>query len=136
MQNEINKKLPIRAQKLISEYSKPITRANWRKGSYCNSVFLYNNYNKILHKMVINWFRINKICYKKLENHTSIIEDMQIYGEDLFVNYVIDKVIYNNYYFILRYFKLLNNSHCIYYNYIYNNVYDLYLYVEWIQAID
>ena len=89
MQNEINKKLPIRAQKLISEYSKPITRANWRKGSYCNSVFLYNNYNKILHKMVINWFRINKICYKKLENHTSIIEDMQIYGEDLFVNYVI-----------------------------------------------
>ena len=130
--NPVKEHLPIRAQKLISEYAKPITRGNWRKGSHCNSVFLYNTYNKILHKMVINWFRMHKICYKKLENHTSIIEDMQIYGEDLFVNYVIDKVIYNNYYFMLRYFKLLNQSHCLYYNY--ND--DLYLNVEWIQAID
>ena len=42
--------LPKHVIKIINEYAKPITRANWRKGSNCNESFKYSKQLIYLHQ--------------------------------------------------------------------------------------
>jgi hypothetical protein len=88
------KKLPSKALRLISEYSKPVTRPDWKKGSFCAVIF---KYSPIM-----------------VKTYVMLIRTIPHYGEydnlcDLILNIGSDKVFqmypyameYNNFYFYL-----------------------------------
>ncbi len=107
--------LPISAQKLISEYAKPLTRPDWRDGSYCNNAFKLCASNKYLHNMFLKYYNGLNSCvqhrYNSIELNESIMDTINIYGENIFKIYPYTSlVVYYNYYFMLRHFKLLNNA--------------------------
>jgi hypothetical protein len=81
--------LPQNAIKLIAEYSKPITRSNWRKGSYCNNAYKYSNLMTYLHTttLCLSAYKTYKIDYFILINNKSFSEDINYYGEIIFECY-------------------------------------------------
>ena len=91
--------LPQRAVALIREYSKPLTRPNWRDGAPHSTLFLESNYITNL-TIGIRQFLTNTILYKNNNRHDRILYEMternfpgiidsdisnyiQDYGEDL-----------------------------------------------------
>ena len=80
--------LPISAQKLISEYAKPLTRPDWRHGSYCNNAFKLCTANKYLHDIFLKYYNgLNSWLqhrYNSIELNESIIDTINIYGENIF----------------------------------------------------
>lgn len=89
--------LPLSAQFLISEYAKPITRPDWRKGSSCNSAFKFCpimiQTHKYMHKKL-------KMLNIETEHNTSLADDIKMLGERLFIYYRYD-IEYDNFYFYL-----------------------------------
>lgn len=83
--------LPQNAIKLITEYSKPITRPNWRKGSYCNNAYKYSDLMTYLHSttLCLSAYKthIHDIDYFILINNKSFSEDINQYGEIIFECY-------------------------------------------------
>ena len=81
--------LPLRAQQLIIEYSKPLTRPNWRKGSQFNNAFKFSNYTTIIHNKYLNYYQHSaesiKYKYKLIMDTSSITEDIHKYGDNLFL---------------------------------------------------
>ena len=105
-------KLPENVLALISEYAKPITRGNWRKGSSCNYAFKYSICMDQLYKMYLkyylcsNYFTKNKFIL--LEQVNNLSDNIKIYGEMFYsLSPYRPYIIYNNFYFILRYFSYL-----------------------------
>jgi hypothetical protein len=136
--------LPIRVKQLISEYSKPLTRPDWKKGSACNSAFKNDNVMIYLHnrticlslyKVYIKNINTDHIDfdYKELKKNKSFSEDIEQYGEMVFKLYSIlfdDNPTYNNFYFFLKYdtIKKLRNTTTFKYTNIlneYNEVVDV-----------
>lgn len=107
--------LPLSAKKLIREYSKPVTRPDWRNGSYCNNTFKFCATNKYLHNIFLKYYNClndyTQSKYNQIESVDSIMDTINIYGESIFNTYPYSTLlIYHNYYFILRRFKLLNDG--------------------------
>jgi hypothetical protein len=130
--------LPQRAQKLISEYAKPITRGDWRKGSKCGNLFKNSEMNCCLHTVILLWLSRIKVYNPTINNFNTIIEDIAHYGELVFIlnKYQTKVLFYNNYYFMLQKMEYLNKSYCIHCINTYNNKDEFGPRVEWIQAID
>jgi hypothetical protein len=96
--------LPINVQRLISEYAKPLTRPDWRTGSNCCNIFKYSMEIRMIHQRFLNYLFSSKEYFNKYElvrRHSSFIQDMQTYGEDIFE---ISPSLpgYNNFYFLLK----------------------------------
>ena len=107
--------LPIHAQKLISEYAKPVTRPDWRNGSYCNNTFKFCAANKYLHNIFLKYYNCSngftQQKYESIEFLESIMDSINTYGESIFTIYPYTTlVVYHNYYFMLRQFKILKNA--------------------------
>ena len=122
----LQESLPPNVQKLIHEYSKPITRANWRKGSSCNNAFKDTIILKNLHEIYKHYyFLVIKDEYKLILNNNTFIEDVQLFGENIYNLIPCPSMLeYKNFYFVLRsynvikktkYFKFYND------NYLLNN---------------
>ena len=119
-------KLPVNVISLISEYSKPLSRPDWRQGSSCNSAFKNDNVMKYLHGRTIclSLYKVNiknintdhiPFEYTELKKHNTFSEDIQQYGEMVFILYSIlfnnPYPIYSNFYFFLKYdAKILRNT--------------------------
>lgn len=85
--------LPLIAQKLISEYSKPLTRPDWRNGAIYNNSF---KYSPIMNETI----KLYKRRYKGYSNYESISDLILDKGEivfDLYPYYIE----YSNFYFYL-----------------------------------
>ena len=95
----MSKMLPYRAVALIRDYSKPLTRPNWRDGAPHSTLFLESNHIANL-TIGIRQFLTNTILYKNNNRHDRILYEMternfpgiidsdtsnyiQDYGEDL-----------------------------------------------------
>ena len=118
--------LPIKALSLIREYSKPLSRTDWKKGSSCNIVFKNDNVMKYLHNRTIclSLYKINTknintdhipFDYTELKKNKSFSEDIEQYGEMVFKLYCIlfnnPYPIYSNFYFFLKYdARILRNT--------------------------
>jgi len=128
--------LPLRAQKLISEYSKPVTRPNWRDGSYCNNTFKFCAANKYLHNIFLKYYNgLNSSLqkrYKSIEFVESIMDTVNIHGECIFNIYPYTTlVVYYNYYFILRQFKILKNAEMFLIRQLYNGSFNYDVEIEY-----
>jgi hypothetical protein len=104
--------LPLNAKQLIYEYSRPITRPDWRKGSACNHAF---KNSKPLLQMYYMYFKyylcsneITQNKYKLIETNNNLPDILKIYGESVYLLSPYNTyIIYNNFYFILRFFSLI-----------------------------
>jgi hypothetical protein len=104
--------LPLNAKHLISEYSKPITRPDWRKGSAC--VYAFKN-SKALLQMYYMYFKYylcsNEIIqnkYKLIEQNKNLPDILKLYGESIYlISPYNTYIVYNNFYFILKFFSYL-----------------------------
>ena len=104
--------LPYRVQKLINEYAKPITRPNWRKGSKCGHIFKDSKLLKCLHVIYLENYKrkLNKE-YELIVQNSSFSEDLNLYGENIYKLSPNQSTLgYNNFYFILRRFKMIQNT--------------------------
>jgi hypothetical protein len=130
--------LPQRVQALINEYAKPITRPDWRKGSACNDAFKYSDLNIYLHQIVIDWMGSSKTLNRLLENNNSFIEDFKIYKDDIYLvhRYNTERLVYDNYYFMLVNLSLLKKINSFYYIHIKDNSNHYYLNVNWALIVD
>jgi len=90
-------KLPYNVLCLIKEYSLPITRANWRQGSFCNNAFKFSS---IMIKTHTNMIKTLKCINKECENNVSLADDIKLIGERLFLYYRYH-LEYDNFYFYL-----------------------------------
>lgn len=90
----INKNLPINAIHLIREYSKPITRGDWRNGSQTNHIFKYSPIMVETHRVLKN--RI-KQC-NEYDNLADVIVNIGSQRVFQMYPYIMD---YNNFYFYL-----------------------------------
>jgi len=127
--------LPVRVQNLIHEYARPITRSDWRKGSLFNRLFKYSTINKRLHTNALIKFKTTEL---ELDEHTSFIEDIQQYGEMVYLDtyYKQHNLIYKNYYFMLIKIGYFNKSNSINYLYEYNNIGKRDLSLYWYLVVD
>ena len=110
--------LPVNALQLIKEYSKPLTRPDWKKGSYCNNSFKYSNLMIYLHYTTLCYCSYKKyeseIDYFVINKHKSFSEDINKYGETIFDSY---SNLFNtspkieNFYFYLKTHKLIKLKH-------------------------
>jgi hypothetical protein len=128
--------LPQRVQNLIAEYAKPITRADWRKGSACVYAFKYSDLNIYLHQTVIEWMGSSKTLNRLLENNKSFIEDFKIYKDDIYIVYNREGLIYDNYYFMLVNLSFLKKIYSFYYIHTKDNSNHYYLNVNWALIVD
>ena len=105
--------LPKNAIVLIREYSKPLTRTNWRDGSNCVNLFKYSDELRNLHQIFLNYIISKKKNYEqyiKVIYHISFVQDLQRYAEDIFKLVPQSSLYYNNFYFILKKYGILKNS--------------------------
>ena len=106
--------LPLRAQQLISEYAKPLTRPDWRQGSICNFEFKYDVVLTNLHHVFFsNYLQLlsaeQKSEFYFIHCNRSFIEDIQRFGNKIFE--ISHNVLpHNNFYFLLRRCGVLNNT--------------------------
>jgi hypothetical protein len=105
-------KLPENVLALIKEYAKPITRGDWRKGSSCNDAFKYSIFMDQLYKMYLKYYLCSndfiKNKFKSILEVNTLSDSIKIYGEMLYsLSPYRPYMIYNNFYFILRYFSCL-----------------------------
>ena len=105
--------LPENVLALISEYSKPLTRPNWREGSNCCNIFKYSDELRHLHQIFLNYItKDNYEQYIRVRCHTSFIHDVQMYGEDIFkINPHTSLLEYTNFYFTLRRHFIIKKTH-------------------------
>jgi hypothetical protein len=97
---------------LIREFSKPLTRPNWRSGSPHAILFKQSNVSNLLKRHLHHCYNVFYITiYPELYDNTPITDIIQKYGENIFNHY-------NFYYFVRRY--CLKATRCFCYNY-YNN---------------
>ena len=89
--------LPLNVKALINEYAKPITRANWRKGSFCNNAFKFSPIMIQTHTYMHTKL---KILNYETEENISLADDIKLLGERLFIYYRYD-IEYDNFYFYL-----------------------------------
>lgn len=107
--------LPENALSLIREYSKPLTRPDWRDGSNCCNIFKYSDEIRRLHQNFLSYYycaSISKEMYDKynfIARHTSLIQDLVKYGEDIFELIPQSAFVYNNFYFVLKKDGILKN---------------------------
>jgi hypothetical protein len=85
--------LPFRAQNLISEYSRPITRPDWRNGSICNEAFKHN-------PVMINTFNVLKKRIRPY-NYDNLCDLILDKGDDFVFQMYPYSIEYNNFYFYL-----------------------------------
>jgi hypothetical protein len=98
--------LPSNVQALIGEYSKPVTRANWRQGSNCCASFKYSDEMTKLHQVFLKFLSKEN---ESIRHHSSFTEDMHLYGEDIFEMSPHTTLLgHNNFYFMLRRYFMLN----------------------------
>jgi len=90
-------KLPYNVLCLIKEYSLPITRANWRQGSFCNNAFKFSPIMLETHR---NMSKTLKYINNECDQNTSLADDIKIIGERLFLYYRY-YLEYDNFYFYL-----------------------------------
>jgi len=117
--------LPLNVQQLIREYSKPVTRGDWRKGSATNEIFKFSCINKYLHDIYLKYYNglndYTQSKYNLIENTYTLPDDIINYGESIFNIYPYNTlVVYRNYYFILRHFSLLKNADTFLIRQLYN----------------
>lgn len=104
--------LPQNVQKLIHEFARPITRGNWRKGSSCNNAFKYNSCSTHLYNMYVKYYLCSnertQNQFKLIQYSNSVSDILNVYGEIVFsLSPYKPYIIYNNFYFVLRYFSFL-----------------------------
>jgi len=104
--------LPERAQKLISEYAKPITKGDWRNGSKCGHVFKKSKYMTELYKMYLKYYLLSneytQTDYGLIIYYDNLSDLLKIYGEKIYnLSPYKPYIMYNNFYYILRYFLYL-----------------------------
>jgi len=103
--------LPPNVIALISEYSKPLTRPNWREGSNCCYSFKYdivltNLHQNFLSEVLGSAYFCEK--YEFVRRHSSFSQDLQKYGEDIYeVSPYRTELGTNNFYFIMKKWKVL-----------------------------
>lgn len=105
-------KFPKNVENLINEYAKPITRGNWRKGSYCNDAFKYSMCMEQLYNMYLKYYLCSNERTKNnfilLDQITNLSDNIKVYGEILYsLSPYKPYIIYNNFYFIMRYYAHL-----------------------------
>ena len=100
---------------LISEYSKPLTRPDWRKGSFCNNAYKNSRLMLYLHNTTLCLSNLtDRIDYTILNKNKSFTEDMNNYGEIIFECYsnlysTSPKI--ENFYFYLKTHNLIKLKH-------------------------
>jgi len=106
--------LPLSAKALISEYAKPITRPDWRTGSHCCYTIKYSMEITNIHQRFLNYLFSSKEYFDKYElvrRHSSFIQDMQTYGEDIFeISPYTSLRGPNNFYFLLKRYCILKHT--------------------------
>ena len=121
--------LPANVLALISEYSKPITRPNWRDGSNCSYAFKYSHTMMDLHQTYLSYVLESEYFYKKYElvrRHIAFPQDLQKYGEDIFeISPYRTELGTNNFYFIMKKRKLLK----------YTGLFQINNLIDWINVI-
>jgi hypothetical protein len=62
--------LPIELQMIIKEYSRPITRPDWREGCYCNR-FTYEcyDYDYPFKYVIHSVYKVEKTMYASYDDH-------------------------------------------------------------------
>ena len=115
--------LPLRAQQLISEYSKPFTRPDWRQGSSCNFEFkndlLLTNIHQRFFADYLSLSAKEKEEYKFIHCNRSFTQDLQQFGNKIFE--ILDyELPYNNFYFLLRRYGVLKNTNTLSIRHLYN----------------
>jgi hypothetical protein len=89
------KRLPSNVIKLISEYAKPVTRPDWRKGSPLSNIFKYSPIMVKTHKFLST--RMPNAC-KKHDNLADLIVNLGSERVFQMYEYMFD---YTNFYFYL-----------------------------------
>ena len=115
--------LPLRAQQLISEYSKPLTNPDWRQGSSCNFEFkndiLLTNIHQRFFADYLSLSAKEKEEYKFIHCNRSFTQDLQQFGNKIFE--ILDyELPYNNFYFLLRRYGVLKNTNTLSVRHLYN----------------
>ena len=115
--------LPLRAQQLISEYSKPLTHPDWRQGSSCNFEFkndlLLTNIHQRVFADYLSLSAKEKEEYKFIHCNRSFTQDLQQFGNKIFE--ILDyELPYNNFYFLLRRYGVLKNTNTLSIRHLYN----------------
>ena len=87
-------RLPLKALKLISEYSKPVTRVDWKKGSPSAAIFKYSpimmKTHDILARRITHYGEYDNLCDLIINIGTDRVFQMYPYTME-----------YNNFYFYL-----------------------------------
>lgn len=59
--------LPIELQRIIKEYSMPLTRPDWRKGCYCNRQLFYSIYKIKTNEIYKDTISFKYLIYRKAQ---------------------------------------------------------------------
>ena len=90
---KILQRLPPNVLSIIKEYSQPMSRPDWRNGSYCNHAFKYN-------PIMLETYNLMKKKYQIYREYNNTCEIILNEGERFFKLYPY-YMLYNNFYFYL-----------------------------------
>jgi len=99
---------------IIREYSKPVTRSNWREGAPHGNIFKHSMTSHIVKQVICYYYRDfewMKYCYPELESDIPFSDILIRYGDKIFP-------CYNFYHIMIRQNILTKTS---YFTYQYRN---------------